>query len=159
MRLALDVPTRLLSEQPPSTTTNPASLLANLLFPPPIRFLSAQPARYRSSNATPPGPDDPTSEDYVCCFCDYELFYGSSAQSKKAVEKRKKMLARRRRAKERASGVANGSKKATNTKTKKGRKAGGEGEDERRPEGNSMGLHDEEGEEEWDCDEDEDGRW
>jgi hypothetical protein len=55
------IPTRLLSEQPP-VPVHPATIISNLLFPPPTRFLSAQPRRFRSSNGQP-GPDDPPSEE------------------------------------------------------------------------------------------------
>ena len=156
-----DVPTHLLSEQAPAPIS-PDSLIANLLFPPPTRFLSAQPRRGRSANQ--PHPDDPPSEEYLCVFCSYDLFYGTTDAKRKVIEKRKKMLARRRRAKERASGVANGTGTAKTTKKAKGagkkanmrsRGVGDDGvdDDDYRPEGNSTGVQPEEEDEEWDCDE------
>ena len=134
-------------------------MISNLLFPPPTRFLSAQPRRYRSSQ---PSADEPPSEEYLCVYCDYDLFYGTNDAKRKVVEKRKKTLARRRRAKERASGVANGtSKAAKKTKAAGGKKANmrsrgvgddGVDDDEYRPEGNAASVGSEEAEE-WDCDE------
>lgn len=140
-------------------------MIANLLFPPPTRFLSAQPRRSRSSNAQPHA-DDPPSDEYLCVFCSYDLFYGTSDAKRKIVEKRKKTLARRRRAKERASGVANGTAKAAKkTKGAGGKKANmrsrgvgddGVDDDEYRPEGNCAGVGSEDGDEP-DCDEEDAG--
>ncbi|CDZ98311.1 trna guanine-n1-methyltransferase [Phaffia rhodozyma] len=99
------VPTRLVSDQTVNHVSGNAPFMSSLLFPTSSRFLAAKPNRYRSSAYMT---DEAASEEYICIFCDYSLFYGSTEASKKAVAKRKKTLARRRRAKERASGVANG---------------------------------------------------
>lgn len=120
------VPSRLLSDAPASSlgsghhtssSGSPSSLggpggLLSLLFPPPTRFLSATPRHKsrRSGNGSEPAPLGATvsSDEYVCVFCDYALFYSPDEnRRRRTVGKRKKLLARRRRAKERASrGVA-----------------------------------------------------
>jgi len=50
------------------------------------------------------------AEEWICAFCEYELFYGDEAAFKRAVRARKKILKRRRRARERAAAAANGVK-------------------------------------------------
>lgn len=48
------------------------------------------------------------SEEWICAFCDYELFYGEDPVYRRAVRSRKKILKRRRRARERAAAAAAG---------------------------------------------------
>ncbi|PPQ80663.1 hypothetical protein CVT25_001625 [Psilocybe cyanescens] len=48
------------------------------------------------------------AEEWICSFCEYDLFYGSEAAYRKAVRNRKKILKRRRRARERAAKAASG---------------------------------------------------
>jgi hypothetical protein len=119
------------------------------------------------STADEPNPFFPICS--LCVYCDYDLFYGTNEAKKKVIEKRKKTLARRRRAKERASGVANGTAKAAKKTTPKtaggGKRAnmrsrgvGDDGvddeveDDEYRPEGTATGVPVGE-EDEWDCEE------
>lgn len=89
--------------------------MASLFFPPPTRLLSAAPPKYKAAAAAAAsaGEDAPApgSDEYLCVFCEHTLLYGNSAsRRRKLVSKRKKMLARKQRARERASGVANGTK-------------------------------------------------
>jgi hypothetical protein len=49
-------------------------------------------------------------DEWICAFCEYDLFFGDDAAFRKAVRSRKKILKRRRRARERAAAAANGVK-------------------------------------------------
>lgn len=108
-----------------------------LFFPPPTRFLNARPRPkgrgegldYRSTVAKsePPQPNsinpETGEEEYVCCFCEHDLLFGSNALMLKAVRRRKKLLERRTKASEKAKGVVDGKGLGKN---KSGRKAEGE---------------------------------
>ena len=48
------------------------------------------------------------ADEWICPFCEYELFYGDDAGYHRAVRNRKKILRRRRRARERAAAAASG---------------------------------------------------
>ncbi|KAJ6568376.1 hypothetical protein DFH09DRAFT_1467334 [Mycena vulgaris] len=80
----------------------------NYLGPPPLRFLSADipPKRRRGRGKKAPAPagDAPVltnpAEEWICAFCEYQLFYADDAQHRRAVRSRKKILRRRRRARE-----------------------------------------------------------
>ena len=50
-------------------------------------------------------------EEWMCAFCEYNLFYGDEKAFKKALAQRKTILKRRRRAMERAAASAAGRKK------------------------------------------------
>ena len=84
---------------------------ANTIWPLPLRFLSAEvPSRKRKKNTTavPLVQLMNPSEEWICAFCDYELFYGEDPVYRRAVRSRKKILKRRRRARERAAAAAAG---------------------------------------------------
>ncbi|RXW17788.1 hypothetical protein EST38_g8065 [Candolleomyces aberdarensis] len=49
-------------------------------------------------------------DEWICAFCEYDLFFGDDVAFRKAVRSRKKILKRRRRARERAAAAANGVK-------------------------------------------------
>ncbi|KAL0574131.1 hypothetical protein V5O48_007820 [Marasmius crinis-equi] len=97
---------------------NPNASDANELGPPPSRFLSAQISSGKNGGKA----DSNTSvdsasnlinlnnpgEDWICAFCEYELFYGDDAQFRKAVKKRKAILKRKKRAREKAADKASG---------------------------------------------------
>ncbi|KAG6888746.1 hypothetical protein C0995_006217 [Termitomyces sp. Mi166 len=83
---------------------------ADLLSPIPVRFLSAD-MRTRGSAgqvlATTTTTTTTPGEEWICAFCEYELFFGDEVALRRAVRARKKVLRRRRRARERAArGVA-----------------------------------------------------
>jgi hypothetical protein len=85
---------------------------SNTIWPPPLRFLSSEiPSRKRKTKTTaaPLVQLMHPSEEWICAFCDYDLFYGEDAVYRRAVRSRKKILKRRRRAKERAAAAAGGS--------------------------------------------------
>jgi len=42
-------------------------------------------------------------DEWVCAFCEFDLFYGDEAGFRRALRNRKKILRRRRRARERAA--------------------------------------------------------
>lgn len=47
------------------------------------------------------------TNEWICAYCEYELFYGGDEEYRRAVRRRKKILKRRQRARERAArGVA-----------------------------------------------------
>lgn len=87
----------------------------NLFWPVALRFLSAQlpPRRRKGMNG---GGQNGISmhqlvvpqEEWICSFCEYNLFYSDEAEYRRAVRNRKKILRRRRRARERAAAAASG---------------------------------------------------
>jgi hypothetical protein len=114
---------------------NLVDFLSMLFFPPPTRFLNAKPGRKdagaevrRREPAARPGADQ-TDEEYVCCFCEYDLFFGSDQAMYKAVRRRKKVLERRQKAQEKAKGVMAG--KGLGRKSKSGGDGGDSEDDDR----------------------------
>ena len=100
----------------------PNATNANTIWPLPLRFLSAEiPLRKRKKNTTavPLVQLMNPSEEWICAFCDYELFYGEDPVYRRAVRSRKKILKRRRRARERAAAAAAGSGGSGGTSTGK----------------------------------------
>ncbi|KAJ7777163.1 hypothetical protein B0H16DRAFT_1360860 [Mycena metata] len=99
-----------------SAQTNGVSGMG-VLGPLPLRFLSADipPRRVRGkakkTGAAPPA-EGPVlthpAEEWICAFCEYDLFYGDDSRHRRAVRSRKKILRRRRRARERAARAAGG---------------------------------------------------
>ena len=110
------VPSRLPNSGQTNSTQNVNS--QNYLSPPPLQFLSARlpprRKRYRDANTTPPPATlaNPTDE-WICPFCEYKLFYGDEVEYQRAIRNRKKVLKRRRRAQERAAAAANGKSAST----------------------------------------------
>lgn len=107
------IPSRL----PHSGQVNAAQAQANaqnLLSPLPVRFLSADvpPRRKKKASATPTAALSNPAEEWICPFCEYDLFYGDAAAYQRAINNRKKILRRRRRARERAAAAASGTKAA-----------------------------------------------
>ncbi|KAF8308323.1 hypothetical protein DL93DRAFT_2171175 [Clavulina sp. PMI_390] len=47
-------------------------------------------------------------DEWICSFCEYDLFFGGEASFRRALRQRKKILRRRRRARERAARAASG---------------------------------------------------
>lgn len=80
-----------------------------------MRFLAAElPRRNKKGSAiTAPPLANLTKpeEEWICPFCEYDLFYGDDQSFRRAIRQRKKILARRRRAMERAAAAAAGRKK------------------------------------------------
>jgi len=99
------VPSRL----PQSGQANPAQAALNALNylgPPPFRFLSAEiPARRRKKSQGPTAQLTNPADEWICPFCEYELFYGDDPDYRRAVRNRKKILRRRRRAERAAANV------------------------------------------------------
>jgi hypothetical protein len=102
------------------SSTQVAEAEKSLVSPLPVRFLSAKlpPPRDQreaspttgpppaSAAATPPPAE--AVEEWICPFCEYNLFYGDERAFQRAIRSRKKILRRRRRARERAAAAANG---------------------------------------------------
>ncbi|KAL0955187.1 hypothetical protein HGRIS_004094 [Hohenbuehelia grisea] len=102
------VPSRL----PNSGPLNPNNATQQTgLGPFPLRFLAADLPPSRRKKAQPataaPAPVSP-AEEWICAFCEYELFYGDENEYRRALRNRKKILKRRRRARERAAAAASG---------------------------------------------------
>src|SRR5690349_6307777 len=76
-------------------------MLNLLFFPPPTRFLNARPGKPGSANLgsdqlgssapdAPEGttqPTDAANDEYICCFCEYDLFFGSAASLDKGIRR------------------------------------------------------------------------
>ncbi|KAK1224155.1 hypothetical protein PQX77_012959 [Marasmius sp. AFHP31] len=100
-----------------NNTQNANANDANELGPPPTRFLNAQIRSDKNGKADSNASVDTASnvnnltqpgEEWICAFCEYELFYGDDADFRKAVRKRKAILKRRKRAREKAADKASG---------------------------------------------------
>lgn len=105
------VPSRLPHSGPGGSQSANQANNPNTLSPLPLRFLSAEiPARRRkrSQGTQPTAQIANPSEEWICAFCEYELFYGDEQDYRRAVRHRKKILRRRRRAQERAAAAASG---------------------------------------------------
>ncbi|TFK88422.1 hypothetical protein K466DRAFT_520836 [Polyporus arcularius HHB13444] len=105
------VPSRLPHTGPPSAQ-QAVQNAQNLLTPLPLRFLSAEIPPRRRKKSEPAVTPIPTltnpADEWICPFCEYELFYGDDTSYHRAVRNRKKILRRRRRARERAAAAASG---------------------------------------------------
>ncbi|KAJ4479728.1 hypothetical protein C8J55DRAFT_536297 [Lentinula edodes] len=100
---------------PNANSTNQANV--NDLGPFPIRFLSAEipPRRSNRSKRSQAQEQQQSStsltnpaDEWLCVFCEYELFFGDEGEYLKALRRRKTVLKRRRRARERAAAAASG---------------------------------------------------
>jgi len=132
------VPSRLPNSGPPPSVNGTGAHQQNLISPLALRFLSAQlPPKLRGpapgvgsiagagaiSQLTTPG------DEWICAFCEYDLFYGDEARFHRAVRNRKKILKRRRRAREKAAATASGTKavgRAGTTSSQGEEEAGGD---------------------------------
>ncbi|PIL25180.1 hypothetical protein GSI_13069 [Ganoderma sinense ZZ0214-1] len=106
------VPSRLPHSGPPNAQ-QAVQNAQNLLTPLPLRFLSAEiPPRRRKKSEASVTPVATTltnpADEWICPFCEYQLFYGDDQSYNRAVRNRKKILRRRRRARERAAAAASG---------------------------------------------------
>lgn len=86
----------------------------------PVQFLSAEIPRRRKQKGgepvAPPATQVPLTnpaDEWICAFCEYDLFYGDDVRYRRAVRNRKKILRRRRRARDRAAAAASGRMNAT----------------------------------------------
>ena len=89
---------------------------ANNIWPLPVRFLAAEvPPRMSKGSEKASLANTPLvqltqpGEEWICAFCEYDLFYSDELAYRRAVRNRKKILRRRRRAAERAAAAASGS--------------------------------------------------
>ncbi|KAF7309423.1 Glycosyltransferase family 2 protein [Mycena indigotica] len=104
------VPSRL-----PNSGVSNTSTATTGLWPLPLRFLSADLPRGRNkANNVPLEGESLTNpgDEWICAFCEYQLFYGDETAFRHAVKSRKKILRRRRRAQERAAAAASGTSTA-----------------------------------------------
>jgi hypothetical protein len=84
---------------------------ASLLFPPPMRLLAARPQRKiapMSGSTTQSQPVRASEEDYVCCFCEMDLFYGTETARRRAIRRLKAEQKRKEQIKIKAKNVAEG---------------------------------------------------
>jgi len=104
------VPSRLPHSGPPDGA--PGQHGAVGLWPLPMRFLAAEvPSRTQENDKKRPPPSTPLTqptEEWICPFCEYDLFYGNEDAYRRSVRNRKKILRRRKRAAERAAAAASG---------------------------------------------------
>ncbi|KAG9031758.1 hypothetical protein FRB95_002363 [Tulasnella sp. JGI-2019a] len=129
---------------PTLTPAQAAASIAALVSPLPVRFLSADvpdtPSQRRRRRNINPKTNQPyiTSSlppvqpelEWICPFCEYDLFFGGEERWRKAVRARKKLLSRRRRARERAAMAASGQSTRGTLKKKHGGEDEGEEEEE-----------------------------
>jgi hypothetical protein len=107
--LNIDRPSR--SVSPHDDPYEPYPLQSSLLLPPPMRLLSARPQR---KTAPLPGAAPvaqqvrPAEDDYICCFCEMALFFGSEKLRKRAIRSRRAELKRKEAIKTKAKNVAKG---------------------------------------------------
>ena len=114
------------SGQPPMSAQAALAINQNLIGPLAIRFLSAElPSKQLPSSSEPKttGTSTTTSsqltspaDEWICPYCEYDLFYSDDSRFRKAVRSRKKILSRRRRAREKAAATASGQKAAAAAK-------------------------------------------
>ncbi|WVQ77688.1 hypothetical protein IAR50_007378 [Cryptococcus sp. DSM 104548] len=83
----------------------------DLISPPSMRFLATRPERVTAP--LPGAPQKrtlvrPSEDDYVCCFCEYDLYYGSERARRRAIRSRKAELKRKEAIKTKAKNVAEG---------------------------------------------------
>ncbi|OWT38552.1 hypothetical protein C366_04485 [Cryptococcus neoformans Tu401-1] len=83
----------------------------DLISPPSMRFLATRPQR--TTVPLPGAPQRrvvlrPSEEDYICCFCEYDLYYGSEKARKRAIRRRRRELKRKDAIKAKAKNVAEG---------------------------------------------------
>lgn len=123
-----------------------AQAAQSFLGPPPLRFLTADrrrpgepawEAQHGSALSIPkPAPGMAVIPDeWMCSFCEYDLFFGSEGAFRRAVKARKKILRRRRRARERAARAANGQGGNAGFSGSKPRRSEGAGANEATPAG------------------------
>ncbi|WWD19125.1 hypothetical protein CI109_103583 [Kwoniella shandongensis] len=83
----------------------------DLVAPPSMHFLAAQPIRKTApipGTHAPPTAVRPAEDDYICCFCEFDLYYGSEKARKRAVRQRRRELKRKEAIKMKAKNVAEG---------------------------------------------------
>ncbi|WVQ80229.1 hypothetical protein IAT38_002334 [Cryptococcus sp. DSM 104549] len=83
----------------------------DLIAPPPMHFLAARPQRVTAPLPGAPTPRTvvrPSEDDYLCCFCEYDLYYGSEKARRRAVRRRRQELKRKEAIKTKAKNVAEG---------------------------------------------------
>jgi len=104
------VPSRL-PNSGPTATALAARAAQNLISPLPVRFLCADLPLYDKNGRGVPqskASHNNTAEEWICSFCEYDLFYGWDASFRDAIKSRKKVLRRRRRAQEKAARATSG---------------------------------------------------
>ena len=113
------IPSRLPNSGPPSTISAAQAAL-QFLGPAPIRFLSADVGVRRGTPGTMVSRGKRMSgtaslddgvvmpDEWICAFCEYDLFYGTEGSYRHGIRARKKILRRRKRARERAARAASG---------------------------------------------------
>ncbi|WWC90635.1 uncharacterized protein L201_005571 [Kwoniella dendrophila CBS 6074] len=52
----------------------------------------------------------PNEDDFICCFCEYDLYYSTESRRKQAIRRRKKEIKRKELIKNKAKNVAEGKK-------------------------------------------------
>ncbi|OCF31564.1 hypothetical protein I316_06763 [Kwoniella heveanensis BCC8398] len=91
---------------PHSDPYEPYSHHLSLFSPPSMAFLAARPR----SSARPEQPFvvRPAEDDYICSFCEYDLYYGSEKSRRLAIRRRRREIKRKETIKNKARNVAEG---------------------------------------------------
>ena len=83
-----------------------------LLFSPPMRLLSARPQRKTAplpgGAAVPQVTHTAPEDDYICCFCETALFFGTEKARKSAIRQRRAEIKRRETIRAKAKNVVEG---------------------------------------------------
>ncbi|ORY35486.1 hypothetical protein BCR39DRAFT_591955 [Naematelia encephala] len=83
----------------------------SLAFPPPMRLLAVRPPSKATSVSGQPNPVRlvrPSEDDFICWFCEYELFFGSENARRRAVRRLRAEVRRKESIKAKAKNVAEG---------------------------------------------------
>ena len=108
-QLILDRPARKALAQ--SDPYEPYPHHASLLFPPPMRLLATGPQRKTAplpGSAPTSRPSRAAEDDFVCCFCEIDLFFGSENARKRAIRRMKAERRRKDNIRNKAKDVAEG---------------------------------------------------
>ncbi|WVQ95029.1 hypothetical protein IAU59_002121 [Kwoniella sp. CBS 9459] len=91
---------------PHSDPYEPYSHHLSLFAPPSMPFLAVRPR----TNFNPDGPFvvRPAEDDYICSFCEFDLYYGSEKSRRLAIRRRKREIKRKETIKNKARNVAEG---------------------------------------------------
>lgn len=82
-----------------------------LLFPPPMRMLATRPQRKTAPmpGAAPgPQPIRAAEDDFICTFCELDLFFGTEKARKRAIRRLKAERKRKENIRNKAKDVADG---------------------------------------------------
>lgn len=89
----------------------------SLLFPPPMSLLAARPQRKTVPLPGQQAESQPVragEDDFICTFCEIELFFGTETMRRRAIRRIKVEMKRKDRVRSKAKGVADGTSRLKN---------------------------------------------